>query len=535
MSVTWAGQNTAVNLATTSSVGTGTSGTPVGPASGDLAGSYPGPTVDGLQGRPVASTAPTTGQAIVWSGTEWAPGTISPALPDADYGDIVVSSSGTVWTIENNAVTTAKIANHDVTYQKIQTCTAHHLLGRGSGNGTVQEIAATAFGQSLIDDADAAAARTTLGLGSTDTPTFAGINLASGEFISNSSNGRVDIGPDGIDPSSPAEDFMALTIDGTWGFGVFLGTRNTRTQTLNDGNILFQVPLILNNDTRFSFGSSQNYFIRHVSGSSRAGVAMGLLVNSAGSTGSLVIAQGNQVTAANRIPATAHADPTLYVYGNGNANANDFVRISHDTTDGTVEAGRGELRLKGASAVRIESSTGGFDLPATAGTSGQVLGTDGSNASWQSYALDRVVTITADVTNNNAVANTIQDVTGLEFPILNGKLYEFTFVCIYTAAATTTGSRWCVNASAGAATYLSMTSEYSLGSTTTTRNANIRAFDSPAASNATSSSTDNNFARMRGTIRATADATFRARFASEVASSAIVCKAGSFVRYRQVD
>jgi hypothetical protein len=169
------------------------------------------------------------------------------------------------------------------------------------------------------------------------------------------------------------------------------------------------------------------------------------------------------------------------------------------------------------------------------GTSGQVLSTDGSNASWQSYALDRVVTITSDVTNNNATANTLADVTGLEFSITSGKLYEFEFVCIYTAAATTTGSRWCVNASAGAATNLCMTSEYSLTATTTTRNANVQAFNSPAASNATSASTGNNVARMRGTIRATANATFRARFASEVASSAIVCKAGSFVRYRQVD
>jgi hypothetical protein len=226
-------------------------------------------------------------------------------------------------------------------------------------------------------------ARAALGLDTTDTPTFAGINLASGEFISNSSNGRVDIGPDGLDPDSPAEDFMALTIDGTWGFGVFLGTRNTRTNTLNTGNILFQVPLILNNDTRFSFGSSQNYFIRHVSGSSRAGVAMGLLVNSGGSTGAFVIAQGNQVTAANRVPLIAHADPTLYIYGNGNANANDFVRINHDTTNATLESGRGKLVAKAASRVRIEGSAGGFDLPTGDGTIGQVLTTNGSgDVSW---------------------------------------------------------------------------------------------------------------------------------------------------------
>jgi len=146
-----------------------------------------------------------------------------------------------------------------------------------------------------------------------------------------------------------------------------------------------------------------------------------------------------------------------------------------------------------------------------------------------------IVVLASDVTNNNATANTIANVTGLSFSMTSGKLYEFEFRCIYTAAATSTGSRWAVNASAGTAANLSITSEYSLTTTTTTRNANVQAFDSPAASNATSASTGNNLATMKGVIRATADATLIARFASEVASSAIVCKAGSFVKYRQID
>lgn len=48
-----------------------------GAASGDIAGSYPGPiTVDGLQGRAVASTAPSTGQVLTWNGSSWAPETV---------------------------------------------------------------------------------------------------------------------------------------------------------------------------------------------------------------------------------------------------------------------------------------------------------------------------------------------------------------------------------------------------------------------------------------------------------------------------
>jgi hypothetical protein len=257
-------------------------------------------------------------------------------------GDVTGSGTGSF---------AATIANDAVTYAKMQNVSAtDRLLGRSTaGAGDVEEIVCTAYARSVLDDANAATARTTLGLGSGDTPTFAGINLSNGEFISNASNGRIDLGPNGIDPASPAEDFMALTIDGTWGFGVFLGTRNTRNDELNTGNILFQVPCILNNDTRFSFGSSQNYFIRHVSGSSRAGLACGLLVNNAGSTGSLVLVQGNEVTAANRIPTTAHTDPTLYLYGRGSTNAAHYMRLNHDTTDGVIETGAGDLNLVSAS------------------------------------------------------------------------------------------------------------------------------------------------------------------------------------------
>ncbi len=53
------------------------------------------------------------------------------SLTDGDKGDITVSSSGSVWTIDNTAVS----------YAKIQNVTDNKLLGRSAGsNGSVQEI-----------------------------------------------------------------------------------------------------------------------------------------------------------------------------------------------------------------------------------------------------------------------------------------------------------------------------------------------------------------------------------------------------------
>lgn len=81
-------------------------------------------------------------------------------VSDGDKGDIVVSSTGTVWTVDTDAITTAKILdanvtanklasdavttvkilNDNVTYAKIQDVTALSLLGRGASSGDPQEI-----------------------------------------------------------------------------------------------------------------------------------------------------------------------------------------------------------------------------------------------------------------------------------------------------------------------------------------------------------------------------------------------------------
>jgi hypothetical protein len=77
-------------------------------------------------------------------------------IADGDKGDITVSASGATWTIDAGVVTYAKMQDVSATDK---------ILGRSTaGSGDVEEIACTAAGRAILDDADASAQRTTLGV-----------------------------------------------------------------------------------------------------------------------------------------------------------------------------------------------------------------------------------------------------------------------------------------------------------------------------------------------------------------------------------
>jgi hypothetical protein len=93
----------------------------------------------------------------------------------------IATNAVTTSAVLDGAITASKVATSAISYDKLQnTTTTDVVLGRSSaGGGIVQEIAVTAAGRALIDDATAAAQRTTLGLGDLATSTGTWTNGSS--------------------------------------------------------------------------------------------------------------------------------------------------------------------------------------------------------------------------------------------------------------------------------------------------------------------------------------------------------------------
>jgi hypothetical protein len=136
--------------------------------------------------------AVTTAKVSPLGSAAYAPGSVTTdKLADGAVTAVKIAS-GTITSAQIGAgsIGTTQLGSAVVTYAKIQNLSnTDRLLGRSTaGSGSVEEIVCTAAGRNLLDDANAAAQRTTLGLGTLSTANGTWVNGSSFSGTSTGTN-----------------------------------------------------------------------------------------------------------------------------------------------------------------------------------------------------------------------------------------------------------------------------------------------------------------------------------------------------------
>lgn len=197
----------------------------------------------------------TAGQVLQSGGAgadpSWATGIL---VTDGDKGSITVSSSGTVWTLDDAAVSLAKMAN----------LSQYQLIGRSSsGSGVPQAISTSADVYTMLGSANNSAIRSNIGLGTIATQGSGAVAITGGSVTGLS------------------------TLQGT----MKVSTNTTGTLALADGDCF--VPMTGNVTLNGGVWSARQAFLFYAGASSRTitqGTSMTLRLGGTATTGDRTLA-----------------------------------------------------------------------------------------------------------------------------------------------------------------------------------------------------------------------------------------------------